>query len=159
MALLRNVPTRKKAKRVWSSVVYLSQELRDIIISYNFIDVQKIGSDVLDYTLFLYDLNFYSMVMCVKYSNSYIRTIVRTICLELDKSFRQAGNNLEENFFFKQFVKVSNAVREVGASTSGDLSAVAIFLCTLEFGCSESDINKNPDLISEIAEHFKKIIN
>ena len=56
MGLFKNIPTSNKAQCIGNHAISLSQELKQIIISNNCVDLNKISLSTLDNVLFMYDL-------------------------------------------------------------------------------------------------------
>lgn len=146
-----------------NKVFELSQELKNILVSHNCIDFDTVSSNGLDYALFMYDMDVYRQVMSLKYSSFQIETIIRLIFITFENSNKRVGSEVEDNMLFNTFKKLSNSLREICsiANQQGidEFVAIAMYFCSDECQMNEFDIEDNEDLILEIAEHFKKIIN
>ena len=163
MGLFKNIPTSNKAQCIGNHAISLSQELKQIIISNNCVDLNKISLSTLDNVLFMYDLECYRQLMTTKHNGFFIETTLRTIFATMEFNNRQAGIDVSDGYLFEVFKKLSNSLHQVyGLAVNqgiDGLYGIAMYLCSNELGMSEEDINQNQDLVLDISKHFNKIIN
>ena len=163
MGLFKNIPTSNKAQYIGNNVISLSQELKQIIISNNCVNFNKISLSTLDNVLFMYDLECYRQLMTIKHNGFFIETTLRTIFATMESNNRQAGINVSDGYLFEVFKKLSNSLHQVyGLAVNQGLDGlygIAMYLCSNELGMSEEEINQNQDMVLEISKHFNKIIN
>lgn len=163
MALFKNVPTPKKAQAVGDTVLKLSSELRNIIVSYNCVDFKKVNLGSLEYALFMYDLWCYSYVMTLKHNSFFIETTIRTVFSTMESNMKKAGNNIASGYMYNTFTKLSGSLNKTYdlAKKQGldGFQGVAMYLCSDECGLSNEEIAENEEMICEIAKHFAKVLN
>lgn len=163
MRLFVNVPTSKKTKAVGDRIMRFSHDLKCIIVSHQCVDFQKVNLGGLEYALFMYDLDCYREAMITKYSRFYIESTIRAIFLVIEGNLRKAGNNIADGYIFNMYVKLSNSLYQIFITAKKEgldgFYAIAKYLCSDECGMNEEAIEKNAPLITEIANHFRKIAN
>ena len=163
MGLFKNIPTNNKAQSIGNQVISLSQELKQIIISNNYVDWDKISSSTLDNVLFMYDLECYRQLMTIKHNSFFIETTLRTIFATMESNNKRAGINVSDGYLFEVFKNLSNSLHRVyGLAVNqgiDGLYGIAMYLCSNELGMSEEEVNQNQDIVLAISRHFNKIIN
>ena len=163
MGLFKNMPSSKKAQNIGNEVMSLSQELKQIILSYDCVDLERISLSGLEYALFMYDLECYRQLMTLKHNGFFIETTLRTIFLTMESNNRKAGVEVADGVMFNMFKKLSNSLHQVyGMAVESGLDGlygIAMYLCSDECGMSESEINENQEMVLAISKHFNKIIN
>ena len=163
MGLFKNVPTSKKAQIVGDKVMALSQELKEIILSYNCVDLNKISINGLEYALFMYDLECYRQLMTIKHDGFFIETTLRTIFITMESNNKRAGVPVKDGYMFDMFKKLSNSLHQVyGIAVEqgiDGLYGIAMYLCSDECGMSQEEIDQNQEMVLAVSRHFNKIIN
>ena len=163
MGLFTNLPTSKKTQQIGDKVIELSQELKEIILSYNCIDLNKVSLNGLEYALFMYDLECYRQLLTIKHNNHFIETTIRTIFNTMESNHKRIGNTFMDGYMFNIFRKLSislNQVYNIATQQGIDgLYGVAMYLCSDECGMSEEEIDRNHEMVLAISKHFNKIVN
>ena len=163
MGLFKNIPTSKKAQLIGDKVMALSQDLKNIILSYDCININEESLNGFEYALFMYDLECYRQVMTLKHNGFFIETTLRTIFITMESSNKRAGVNVADGMLFEMFKKLSNSLHYVyGQAVAQGLDGlfgIAMHLCSNECGMTNEEVAQNEDLVRAISKHFNQIIN
>lgn len=163
MLFKKKIPKINDIEKTQKNVTNLSQKLKDIITQCEWDNKSKINDAGLDFACFLYTLDFYRQVMTLKYTKIVTETIIRTLFIDLENSYKELGNTFEKNYMLNLYFKLSNSIHKLYQIAKEDnvdeFEMVAMYMLSDECLMTDEEIENNFKYVSQIAAFFSYIIN
>lgn len=153
----------KDIQKTFENVLKLSQKLKSLILLCNWNNKRKISDTGLDFACFLYTLYFYQQVMTLKYTKIVAETIIRTLFIYLENSYKKTDNTFEKNYMLNLYIKLSNSIHKLyqiaKEDNANEFEMISMYMLSDECLMTDEEIESNFKYVLQIAAFYNYIIN